>query len=225
MTVTESSPVVDAVRRSLEIDEQDPLKTGAPGGPGRIRVTLALTTNLALAPARLWPLLTSPRELAAWFGPVDGELREGGRFGAPGGAGGRILQVQEPHRLGLTWQQPTGEGPLLLRLDPEDDGTTLLALRHTMLLDAADFAHTGPGALAVGWEITLLALAAHTDGWHATCLAPVPVPTPEWLQGPQSARYVRAWAVRWAAEAIAAGIDETTARLGESETVRRHLGS
>ena len=224
MTVTESLPVVDAVRRSLEIDEQAPLESGEAQGPGRIRVVLTLTTNIALAPARLWPLLTSPRRLAEWFGPVDGELREGGRFEAPGGADGRILQVQEPHRLGLTWGRPTGEDPLLLRLDPEDDGTTLLALRHTMLLDAEEFARTGPGVLALGWEITLLALAAHTDGWHATCLAPVPVPTPEWRRGPQGARYVRAWAVRWAAEAIAAGVEETIARQGESETVRRHLG-
>ena len=113
-----------------------------------------------------------------------------------------------------------------IRLDPEDDGTTLLRLRHTRLDPQAEFDLHGARALgAVGWEISLLALAAMTDGWRTTCLAPVPVPNPEWLQGPQSARYVRAWAVRWAAEAIAAGIDETTARLGESETVRRHLGS
>ena len=60
MTVTESLPVVDAVRRSLEIDERIPLDANDPGGPGRIRVVLTLTTNIALAPARLWPLLTRP---------------------------------------------------------------------------------------------------------------------------------------------------------------------
>ncbi|WP_245822614.1 hypothetical protein [Brachybacterium avium] len=112
---------------------------------------------------------------------------------------------------------------MLLRLDPEDDGTTLLMLRHSAMLDAEDFARTGPGALALGWEIALLALAAHTDGWQATCLAPIPVPTPHWLHGPQGARHVRAWSVRWAAEAVAAGVEERTARQGESETVRRYL--
>src|SRR5699024_12422570 len=99
MTVTESLPVVDAVRRSLEIDDR--IDEQAPGAAGRSRVVLTLTTNIARAPARLWPLLTTPRALAHWFGPVDGELREGGRVEAPGGAGGRILQVQAPHRLGL----------------------------------------------------------------------------------------------------------------------------
>ena len=222
MTVTEPLPVVDAVRRSLEIDEQ------APGAAGRSRVALTLTTNIARAPARLWPLLTTPRALAHWFGPVDGELREGGRFEAPGGAGGRILQVQEPHRLGLTWRrgaEGAEEDPLLVQLDPEDDGTTRLVLRHTALLDAEEFARTGPGSLALGWELALLALAAHTDGWHATCLVPVPSPGPDWLHGPEGGTYVRAWAVRWAAEAVAAGVDEATARQGESDLVRRHLGS
>src|SRR5699024_6282970 len=102
---------------------------------------------------------------------------------------------------------------------------TRLVLRHTALLDAEEFARTGPGSLALGWELALLALAAHTDGWHATCLVPVPSPGPDWLHGPEGGTYVRAWAVRWAAEAVAAGVDEATARQGESDLVRRHLGS
>lgn len=219
MTVTESLPVVDAVRRALEIDEQND------EGHRRTRVVLALTTNISRAPARLWPLLTDTRELARWFGPVTGELHEGGRFEAPRGAEGRILHVEEPHRIGLTWAQGAGEYPLLIRLDPEDDGTTLLGLRRTVLLDAEEFARSGPGHLALDWEIALLALAAHTDGWRDSCLMTAPTPTAAWLHGPQGAEYVRQWSVRWAAEAIAAGVDETTARQGESETLRRHLES
>src|SRR5699024_2179114 len=91
-------------------------------------------------------------------------------------------------------------------------------------LDAEEFARTGPGSLALGWELALLALAAHTDGWHATCLVPVPSPGPDWLHGPEGGTYVRAWAVRWAAEAVAAGVDEATARQGESDLVREEHG-
>src|SRR5699024_3166164 len=82
------------------------------------------------------------------------------------------------------------EDPLLVQLDPEDDGTTRLVLRHTALLDAEEFARTGPGSLALGWELALLALAAHTDGWHASCLVPVPSPGPDWLHGPEGGTYV-----------------------------------
>lgn len=217
MTVTESLPAVDAVRRSLDIQEQ------ALDGADHVQVVLTLRTNLSLAPAQLWPLLTRPHELSRWFGPVSGELREGGRFEAPGGATGRILQVEEPHCLGLSWEHVHGEGPLQLRLDPEDDGTTQLVLRRSVRLGPEELSRTGPGVLAIDWEIVLLALAAHTDGWQATCLAPVPVPTPQWLRDPQGERFVRAWSVRWAAEAVAAGIDEATARRGEAESIRRRL--
>ena len=71
MTVTESPSVVDAVRRGLEIHEH----TGA-DGHRQVRAALTLTTNIERAPAQLWPLLTRPDELALWFGPVTGELRE-----------------------------------------------------------------------------------------------------------------------------------------------------
>lgn len=220
MTVTESLSVVGAVRRALEIDE----RTSHQGHP-LVRAVLTLTTNLDRAPAQLWPLLTRPGELARWFGPVAGELHEGGSFTAPAGVHGRILEVEAPHRLTLSWTSSSGEDPLLIRLDPEDDGTTLLHLRHTALVDVEEFERTGPGALAIGWELALLALAAETDGWRSSCLGSVPTPTPEWRRGPQAAAYLRAWSVRWAAEAVAAGVDEGVARRGEAATTGTSLGT
>ena len=220
MTVTESLSVVGAVRRELVVDE----RTSHEGHP-LVRAVLTLTTNLDLAPAQLWPLLTRPGELTRWFGPVTGELHEGGRFEAPGGVHGRIIEVEEPHRLTLSWALAGGEDPLLIRLDPEDDGTTLLRVRHTALVDVDEFERTGPGAIAIGWELALLALAAETDGWRSSCLGAVPAPTRDWQRGPQAAAYLRAWSVRWAAEAIAAGVDEGIARRGEAATAGSSMDS
>lgn len=211
MTVTESLPALEAVRRELEIDER------APGGHPQVRVVLTLSTNLDLAPAQLWPLLTRPAELGSWYGRVDGDLHEGGRFTAPRGASGSILEVEEPHRLSLVWEQDGAQDLLLLRLDPEDDGTTLLRLRQTALVDRERFDQEGPGSLALHWELALLALVARTDGWRTGCLTEVPVPTAEWQRSEEGRRYLRAWSVRWAAEAVAAGMDEDAARRTESE--------
>ena len=189
MTATESLPALEAVRRELEIDEQ------APGGHPQVRAVLTLTTNLDLAPAQLWPLLTRPEELEAWYGPVRGELHEGGRFTAPHGASGTVLEVEEPHRLSLLWEQIGEEDPLQIRLDPEDDGTTLLRLRHTVLVPRERFDRGGPGEVALGWELALLALVAHTDGWRHGCLAEArPHPRVEAGRGGASlpARLVRA---------------------------------
>lgn len=218
MAVTESLPVVDAVRRELEIHEQ--VQDGRPV----VRASMTLTTNITRSPAQLWPLLTRPELLAGWFGPVVGDLREGGAFEAPRGARGHVLAVEAPHRISLTWEHGGSIDPLLVRLDPEDDGTTSLLLRHTRLVLREEFERVGPGLGAVHWEIALLALAAETDGWRASCLLDVPVPTPQWLGGEQGIEHVRAWSVRWAAEAIAAGVDEAAARRGEAATTRAYRG-
>lgn len=216
MTVTDSLPVIDAVRRELEIDEQ--LRDGR----RTVRAVLTLVTGIARSPAQLWPLLTRPEELTAWFGPITGTLVEGGTFTGDRGSG-RILQVQSPHRIELAWERDGAEDGVLIRLDPEDDGTTRLHLRHTAVVDAAEFERTGPGGLALGWELLLLALAARTDGWRDSCLMTPPEPTGSWLRSEQGLACLRAWAVRWAAEAMAAGIAEPEARRGEAEALRRQL--
>lgn len=212
MAVTESLAVVDAVRRELEIDEQ------IHDGRTLVRTTATLTTNIDRSPAQLWPLLTRPDQLAQWFGQICGDLREGGRFEAPRGARGRLLQVEAPHKISLTWEDGGSEDPLSIRLDPEDDGTTLLRLRHTRLIPQEEFDLVGPGLGAVDWEIALIALAAVTDGWRTSCLHDVPRPSSAWLASAEGAAYIRAWSVRWAAEAIAAGLDESAARRAEIET-------
>lgn len=218
MTVTQSLPIVDAVRRRLEIHE--PVRPQAP-----VRTVMTLTTNLAPAPAQVWPMLSRLDRLAQWYGPVSGELREGGVLRLPGGVDCRILEVEAPHMIRVE-MTPEAEGePLLIRLDPEDDGTTSLRLSHTVTIGRTTFETFGPGLVAIGWEIVLQRLAAATDGWRAACLRDVPVPTARWMAGQEGLEHVRAWSVRWAAEAIAAGVDEQTARRGERETVRVYPGA
>lgn len=215
MTQREPAPAIDAVRRAVDIEQ----------GDEAAHVTVSLTTNLSQAPVQLWPRLTDPAELAKWYGPVQGDLREGGSFAAPGGAHGRVLEAAAPHQLSLTWEYGNSVDALEIRLDPEDDGTTELELTHTSDLAPEVFEEFGPGAIAVGWEIALMGLAAYTDGWHHTCQGDVPVPGPLWLASGQAAEYVRGWSIRWAAASIAAGTDEELARRGEAATARAYGGA
>ncbi|WP_341856982.1 hypothetical protein [Brachybacterium sp. GPGPB12] len=64
-----------------------------------------------------------------------------------------MLEVEEPHRLSLLWEQIGEEDPLQIRLDPEDDGTTPLRPRHTVLVPRERFDRGGPGEVALGWEL------------------------------------------------------------------------
>ncbi|MCS6712274.1 SRPBCC domain-containing protein [Brachybacterium sp. EF45031] len=214
MPETATAPAIDAVTRTVDLMPED----------DRLHVRTTLRTNLAVPAARVWPLLTDPAELATWYGPVQGDLREGGAFTALGGASGRILRVEEPHRLSLTWEYAGQADPLELFLDPEDDGTTELRLVHEVTMAQEVFDRFGPGATAVGWDLALLGLAARTEGWRTTCQALVPVPGPAWLVSEEGREYVRAWSIRWAAASIAAGTDETAARRAEAETTRAYGG-
>lgn len=204
MTDSVSLPVVDIVRRRLEIEDHE----------DSVRLTLSLSTNIDAPPARLWAALTDPARLAAWYGPVEGELAEGGRFRLSTGAEGSVLESEAPHKLSLTWEVDGSADPLLLRVDPEDDGTSLVSLSHTTMLASSVFHEFGPGAVALGWEIALLALRSEIEGGTA--------PTRAWLDSPEGQEHVRAWSIRWAAEAVAAGIDEQCARHGEDAIASAH---
>jgi uncharacterized protein YndB with AHSA1/START domain len=216
--MTAPAATVDAVDRTVEILRQEPGTEAAASGGRPLRARTSLMTQLALAPADLWPMITDPDQLARWYGPIEGDLREGGRFTAAGGTGGRIETVEAPHLLGLAWGPDDAAGPLVLRLDPTDDGTTELVLEHTVELDPQVFEQFGPGAWALGWDIALLGLAGFSSGWSQDPALAVPTPTPIWLASPEGAEYVRAWSIRWAAASVAAGTDEETARRGEAQT-------
>src|SRR5690625_5377096 len=68
----------------------------------------------------------------------------------------------------------------MIRLDPEDDGSTSLRLAHSAMIGAPVVSRYGPGLVAIGWELALVRLAAATGGWRAACLRDVPVPTAQW---------------------------------------------
>lgn len=202
---------VDAVRRGVELE---PIEGG-------VRVRTTLTTTLGEQPARLWPLLTRAPHLARWYGPVTGRLVEGGEFTTIAGASGRILEVEAPHRLDLTWEYADRVDDLQIALDPQDDGMSEFRLVHTGDVPEAVFAEYGPGAMAIGWDIAVLGLAAHTHGWEGLRLE-VPAPGPAWLMSPEGAAWVRAWSIRWAAASVAAGTDDEQARRAEIATTRAY---
>ncbi len=209
MTPTPSFPIIEAVRRRLEIEE----------GEAGVLTVITLSTHFSVAPARLWPHLTDAEHLRIWYGEVLGDLAEGAPFRV-GSMRGTVLELEEPHKLSLTLERGDTSDALLVQLDPEDDGTTELRLRHTAQIPRDVFDQFGSGYLAIDWEIALLSLAAATGGWAGCGATKVPAPTDAWLASPEGADHLRAWSIRWAAEAVAAGLDETLARETEAETTR-----
>lgn len=113
----------------------------------------------------VWDACTNAERLSRWFLPVTGDLREGGTYQLQGNAGGEILQCEPPRLLKVSWLFGPNPGfsEVEVRLSSEGDGT-LLELRHTADVPPDMWGTYGPGAVGVGWDLTLLGLALHLTG-------------------------------------------------------------
>jgi uncharacterized protein YndB with AHSA1/START domain len=162
----------------------------------------------------VWDAVTSAERIARWFMPVSGDLREGGRYQLEGNAGGEIRRCEAPSRLVLTWnpgEQPDVDDSIVeVRLEPTADGTRL-TLVHTAV-PPEDFWDTyGPGAVGVGWDLSLVGLAAH--------LAGIEMGSPEEMDADPVVRTcLRESSEAWRVAAIDAGEDPVTAQRRASAT-------
>jgi len=113
----------------------------------------------------VWDAITSPDRLARWFLPVTGDLRPGGRYQLQGKAGGEIRACEPPRLLAVTWVFGEGEpSGVRVRLESGPDGHTVLELEHSALVDPQKWDEFGPGAVGVGWDLTLLGLGMYLRG-------------------------------------------------------------
>lgn len=166
----------------------------------------------------LWDALTHAERLPRWFLPVEGDLREGGRYQLTGNASGRILQCQPPTRLSLTWEFGEQISWVEVRLAPGDGGGAHLSLEHIAPLNAF-WTEYGPGAGGVGWDIGLLGLSMHlidpTTGFDETSFA---------ATGDGRA-FMLGSAAAWGAADIAFGTDVAAARAAAKRTADFYTGA
>ncbi|MFI8262527.1 MULTISPECIES: SRPBCC family protein [unclassified Streptomyces] len=114
----------------------------------------------------VWEACTSPDRLGRWFLPVSGDLREGGHYQTEGNAGGKILRCEPPKLLRVSWVmgQAPGFSEVELRLTPEGAERTVFELEHVAVVQPEFWDQYGPGAVGVGWDLTVLGLGMHLAG-------------------------------------------------------------
>ncbi len=158
----------------------------------------------------LWQALTHPERIARWFSPVTGELREGGRYQVEGNASGVVERCTEPESFAVTWEM----GPMVSWLEVrlvEGGAGTVLELEHEAPVDPEMWQQFGPGAVGVGWDLSLLGLEMHLSTGE-----PVPDEVKQtYTLGEEGGEFVRRSASGWSEAAVAAGDDAT---LMESAT-------
>jgi uncharacterized protein YndB with AHSA1/START domain len=144
----------------------------------------------------VWDACTNPERIPRWLLPISGDLRLGGRFQLEGNASGEITACEPPRRLAVTWVFGGKVSHVSVELSGQE--VTELRLRHTVA-DDDHWAKFGPGAVGVGWDLALLALARHLDGADPPS------------GGEPTADVMRRSARDWGAAHAAAGVGEATA--------------
>ena len=108
----------------------------------------------------VWDALTSAERLPRWFLPVTGDLRLGGRYQLEGNAGGTITECEPPHRFAATWEFGDATTWIEVRVSDAGDGRARFELEHVAPVDA-HWDEFGPGAVGIGWDLTVMGLALH----------------------------------------------------------------
>jgi uncharacterized protein YndB with AHSA1/START domain len=163
----------------------------------------------------VWSACTEGERLSRWFLPVTGDLRLGGTYQLEGNAGGEILVCEPPQRLVVTWifgdPGPDPFSEVEVDLSPTDDGGTLLELEHRAVVPDEFWGQFGPGAVGLGWDLTLLGLVLHLRG--------EPKPEEAELMGsPEGLDLVQRSAAAWGAAHEASGADPAFAKEAADRT-------
>ena len=199
---------IGAITRAVENREHN----------GRKARAVLATRTYDTDPGDLWDAITSPERIPRWFLPVSGELRLGGRYQLQGNAGGEITACEPPRRLALTWEFGGEVSWVTVQLS-EDQGKTRLELEHLAHVGDDRWEQFGPGAVGVGWDLTLLGLAQHVSGAMGD-----PAEGMAWSMSDDGKQFIRGSSDGWARASVAAGTAEPAARAAADRTTAFYTG-
>jgi uncharacterized protein YndB with AHSA1/START domain len=170
----------------------------------------------------LWDALTNRERIPRWFLPIEGDLKLGGRYQLKGNAGGTITRCEPPQALDITWEFGGGMSWVTVRLEHEGERTRL-TLEHIVHASDVDehWAQFGPGAVGVGWDLTLFGMGLYLDDGGA----PVDhTAVHGWMASEEGKAFMRASAKAWSDAQIAAGEDREVARGMAERTAAAYTG-
>jgi uncharacterized protein YndB with AHSA1/START domain len=167
----------------------------------------------------VWDAISNPERLPRWFLPVSGDLRLGGRYQLEGNASGRITACEPPRKLDLTWEFGGEVSWVEVRLSELADGTSL-RLEHIAHTPEEFWNQYGPGAVGVGWDLGMLALARHLETGATLDLKE----GEQWPTTQEGKDFVSRCSDEWCRASIAAGTPENAAREAAGRTTAFYTG-
>jgi uncharacterized protein YndB with AHSA1/START domain len=195
--------VIDAIKRA-----------GRQVGDDGTTKTVTITRTYDAAVEDVWDACTDPERISRWFLPITGDLRPGGHYQLEGNAGGEILHCEPPRLLRLTWVMgdSPGRSEVEVRLTPGTDESTDFRLRHTAEVPPEFWSQYGPGAVGVGWDLTVLGLGLYLTG--------DPVGDPgAWERSEEARRFMTASGEAWRVAHETAGAPPEQAATMAANTI------
>lgn len=161
----------------------------------------------------VWDACTNPRRLPRWFLPVTGELKLGGQYQLEGNASGTVQRCDPPNSFAATWEYGGEVSWIEVRLTADGEHT-LFELEHIAHVDDERWAEYGPGAVGIGWDLTLVGLGTHL----ATGADNDPAAHEAWAGSDDGKRFITLSSDGWYEATVAAGADPTAARAAADRT-------
>ena len=171
----------------------------------------------------LWEAITTPERLVRWFLPITGELKVGGRYQLEGNAGGTITRCDRPEALDLTWEFGGGTSWVNLRLTPDGERARL-ELQHIAHKDGIGEEHLkkfGPGAVGIGWDLTLHGLERHLADPSVSI---DPEAAQAWTMSSEGKALLRGSGEAWGRAHAESGEDPAEARAKAERTIAFYTG-
>jgi uncharacterized protein YndB with AHSA1/START domain len=200
---------VGAVTREIESREVD----------GKMARAVLATRTYDTTIEDVWDALTNAERIPRWFSPVTGDLKLGGRYQIQGNAGGTITECEPPRRFALTWEFGGGVSWVSVRLSADPKGGTRLELEHLAHVEE-HWNKFGPGAVGIGWDLSLLGLSRHLETGAAVNLEEAN----GWAASEEGKTFMRLSGQDWCRADIASGADPETAKASAARTVAFYTG-
>jgi len=204
--------MIDLVKELNAVHRSTGPKT-MPGGEGH---TVKLRRSYDAAIEDVWDAITTPSRIQRWFLPLTGDLRVGGHYQLKGNARGTILRCEPPRLLEVTWTvapEDDGNSKVEVRLSVGEKEETVLELEHSAIAPPGMWPEYGPGAVGVGWDLTILGLCYELrsmfiedkDAWGLT---------------PEARVFITGSSVAWGAANQAAGASAADAQKAVENTTK-----
>jgi uncharacterized protein YndB with AHSA1/START domain len=202
---------INAVRRHVGTRELEE-------GEARV-VTVSQTYDATIDD--VWDACTNPERIPRWFLPVSGDLRLHGRFHLQDNARGTIERCDPPKSFGATWEYGGEVSWIDVRLSPEPNGETRLALEHIARVDDERAAEFGPGAVGVGWDMGFMGLAVYLSSGTSVD----PNESAAWAASDQGRQFMSLSSQRWCDASVAAGTSPADAQAAADRTTAAYTGT